>query len=77
MRKVADCRDFPSEKPCTLTIAGEENEVLPVAVEHAVSFHGHERTPELENQIRTMLRDDAQAPRTEPMSASAAQQPRH
>lgn len=77
MRKVADCRDFPTEKPCTLTIAGEENEVLPVALEHAVSFHGHERTPELENQVRSMLRDEVQAPMTEPTSAATAEQPRH
>ena len=26
-RKVADCRAFPSANNCTLTIAGEEDEV--------------------------------------------------
>ena len=41
-RKVADCRDFPSEIGCTLTIAGEEEEVMAAAVAHAVSAHGHE-----------------------------------
>jgi len=57
-RKVADCRQFPSEKNCTLTIAGTEDEVLEVAVHHAVTAHGHKNTPELRNQIRSMLKDE-------------------
>ena len=57
-RKVADCRQFPSEKNCTLTIAGTEDEVLEVAVQHAVTAHGHKNTPELRNQIRSMLKDE-------------------
>jgi len=57
-RKVADCRQFPSEKNCTLTISGTEDEVLEVAVQHAVTAHGHKNTPELRNQIRSMLKDE-------------------
>ena len=63
-RKVADCREFPSESDCTLTIAGEEEEVVRAASEHAASVHGHENTPELHEQIRGILKD-------EPVSASA------
>ena len=37
---------------CTLTIAGEEEELLDAAVAHAVDKHGHENTPELREQIR-------------------------
>jgi len=44
-RKVADCRLFPSEKNCTLTISGTEEEVLDAATQHAISAHGHEDTP--------------------------------
>ena len=58
-RKVADCREFPSESGCTLTIAGEEEEVVRAASEHAVSVHGHEDTPELREQIRGILKDEA------------------
>jgi hypothetical protein len=58
MRKVADCRDYPSESNCTLAISGEEDEVVRAASEHAASVHGHEDTPELREQIRTMLKDD-------------------
>ena len=57
-RKVADCRLFPSEKNCTLTISGTEEEVLDAATQHAVSAHGHADTPELRQQIRAMLKDE-------------------
>jgi predicted small metal-binding protein len=39
-RKMVDCRDTPSEKGCTLTISGEEDEVVRAAVLHAVDAHG-------------------------------------
>lgn len=61
-RKVADCREFPSESGCSLTIAGEEDEVLRAAAEHAVSVHGHTDTPELREQLRAMLKDEAPTP---------------
>ena len=60
-RKVADCRQFPSESGCTLTISGEEDEVVRAASEHAISVHGHEDTPELRDQIRSMLQDERAA----------------
>lgn len=57
-RLVADCRQFPSEKGCTLTVAGAEDEVLKVAVRHAVSEHGHKDTPKLRKDIRSMLKKE-------------------
>ncbi|WUH97306.1 DUF1059 domain-containing protein [Spirillospora sp. NBC_00431] len=63
MRKVADCRDEPSESGCTLTISGEEDEVVRAAAEHAASVHGHEDTPEFREQIRGMLKDEQPAMR--------------
>jgi predicted small metal-binding protein len=59
MRKVADCRDFPSEMNCTLRISGEEEEVVRAAGEHAASVHGHTNNAELRQQIRSMLKDEA------------------
>jgi predicted small metal-binding protein len=56
-RKSIDCRDYPSEKNCSLKISGTEEEVLDAAVQHAASVHGHENTPELREQIRSMLKD--------------------
>lgn len=57
-RKVADCRAFPSEKNCSLTIAGTEDEVMKVAVWHAVHDHGHKDSPEFRQQIKGMLKDE-------------------
>ena len=57
-RKSVDCREYPSEKNCTLKISGTEEEVLNAAVEHAVSVHGHENTPELRDQLRQVLKDE-------------------
>ncbi|MCW2705387.1 MAG: hypothetical protein JWQ37_3382 [Blastococcus sp.] len=56
-RKMIDCRTMPSESNCTLTIAGEEEEVLDAAVTHAVDKHGHENTPDLREQLRGGLVD--------------------
>jgi hypothetical protein len=60
-RKVIDCRNFPTDKACTLAISGTEEEVLDLAVLHASTVHGHENTPELREQIRSMLTDESQA----------------
>jgi predicted small metal-binding protein len=57
-RKMMDCRDMPSEKGCTLTIAGEEDEVVRAAVIHAVDAHGHRDTPEFREEVRRGLKDE-------------------
>ncbi len=57
-RKVIDCREFPSEKNCSLTIAGTEAEVVKAATEHAISSHGHTPGRELDDGIRASLRDE-------------------
>jgi predicted small metal-binding protein len=65
-RKMADCRRWPSDSNCTLTIIGEEDEVVRAAAEHATSVHGHEDTPELREQIKQFLEpaeDYSPAPR--------------
>jgi predicted small metal-binding protein len=58
-RKSIDCRDYPSEKNCSLKISGTEEEVLDAAAQHAASAHGHQRTPELREQMKSMLKDEA------------------
>lgn len=54
-RVMADCRRWPSEANCSLTIVGEEDEVVRAAAEHAASVHGHEDSEEMREQIRGML----------------------
>lgn len=58
-RVVADCRKFPSEKNCSLTIAGTEKEVLEVAEWHATKSHGHRKSPALRKAIKGMLAPEA------------------
>jgi hypothetical protein len=58
IRKMLDCRRMPSERNCSLTIAGTEEEVLTVAVRHAVEEHGHANTAELREQLRRGLIDE-------------------
>jgi len=57
-RKVMDCRLHPSEKNCTLTISGTEEEVLDVAVRHAVQEHGHKNSAELRQQLKALLKEE-------------------
>ncbi len=57
-RKVMDCREMPSESGCSLTIAGEEDEVVRAAVMHAVDVHGHEDTAQFREELRRSLKED-------------------
>ena len=49
-RKVSDCRKYPNST-CSLTIAGEEDEVMDAAVQHAVSKHGEKDSPQLRDEV--------------------------
>ncbi|MEU0130143.1 MULTISPECIES: DUF1059 domain-containing protein [unclassified Streptomyces] len=60
-RKIADCRKYPSVSNCSLTISGEEDEVVRAATEHAVSVHEHKDSPEMREQIRASLDDEKAA----------------
>lgn len=57
-RKYIDCREFPSDTNCTIKISGGEEEVLKLAVHHAITVHSHEDTPELKEQLKQMLKDE-------------------
>jgi predicted small metal-binding protein len=56
-RKYIDCRQFPSDTPCTVAISADsEDELVSAAAQHAVAVHQHADTPELRQQIRTAIR---------------------
>jgi hypothetical protein len=57
-RKSIDCRNFPDDTGCSLYISGEEEHVIRVAAEHAVSFHGQEDKPDLRKWLRENLKDE-------------------
>lgn len=67
-RMVVDCRRMPSESNCSLTIIGEADEVVRAASVHAADVHGHEHTPELEQEIRDHLEDESAWRANEPAS---------
>jgi predicted small metal-binding protein len=56
VRYSIDCRKYPSEKNCTVAISADrKEEVLDAAVQHAVTVHGHQDSPELRQQIGGMI----------------------
>jgi predicted small metal-binding protein len=58
-RMMADCRRFESDMNCTMTLIGEEDEVVRTAAEHAAAVHNHADTPELRDQIRASLEPES------------------
>jgi predicted small metal-binding protein len=58
-RKYIDCREYPSEINCTVSLAADsDKELLEAAVQHAVAIHGHTDTPELRKQLRDMFKEE-------------------
>jgi predicted small metal-binding protein len=57
-RKYIDCREFPSDTKCSVTIAADsESELLDVAVQHAEKVHGHRDTPEFREQLKSAIHE--------------------
>ena len=57
-RKFIDCREFPSESNCTITImADNADELVEAAAQHAVAVHKHEDTPGLREGLKGLVRD--------------------
>ena len=57
-RKHIDCRQFPSVANCTVAISADsEKELLEIAVQHAVSVHGHKDTPEFRDQLKKAFKE--------------------
>jgi predicted small metal-binding protein len=62
-RRYIDCREFPSETHCTVVISADtDRELLEVAVQHAVSTHGHADTPEFRRELTQAFREGAPPP---------------
>ena len=59
-RKYIDCRDYPSEKNCTVALSADsEDELLVAAVQHAVAVHQHQDSPELRTQLKSLFKEGA------------------
>ncbi|HEU4844100.1 MAG TPA: DUF1059 domain-containing protein [Burkholderiaceae bacterium] len=71
-RKYIDCREFPSDINCTVAIAADsDTELMEIAVQHAVSAHHHQDSPELRQQLRQLFKEGT-PPEHLPMAGQAS-----
>jgi len=61
-RKYIDCREFPSEMKCTVSISADsEEELVNAAVQHATAVHGQQDTPEFRMEVRKAIHQGSPA----------------
>ena len=66
-RKYIDCREFPSDMNCSIAISADtDQELMEAAVQHAVSVHGAQDTPEFRKEIAGAMHEG-----TPPLKAKA------
>ncbi len=57
-RKMIDCRDNPNQDICTSQIYSDtEEELLQVARDHALGFHGYPDHPDTWAAVKGMVKD--------------------
>ena len=68
-RKYIDCREYPSVNKCSVALSADSDaELLEAAVQHAVSVHEHQDTPELRSQLTQLFKEG-----TPPVKAAVVQ----
>jgi len=56
VRMFIDCRQYPSDINCTVSIAADsKKELVDAATQHAVAVHGHTDSPERREQIGKLI----------------------
>jgi predicted small metal-binding protein len=59
-RKYIDCREHPSADKCTLALSADtEDELVEAGVQHAVAAHGLEDSPDLRQNLKSMIKEGA------------------
>lgn len=57
-RKYIDCREYPSDMNCSVALSADtDKELLEAAVQHAVTVHHHEDSPDLRTQLQKMFKE--------------------
>ena len=58
-RKYIDCREHPGPgSECTVAISADsENELLEAAVNHGVAAHGMQDSPDLREELKSIIKD--------------------
>ena len=58
-RMFIDCRDYPSEMNCSVSIAADtKKELIEAAVQHAVAVHGHKDNRQLRDMVAKSIRTE-------------------
>lgn len=53
-----DCRDYPSDKNCSVAISADtKEELLDAAIQHGVKVHGYSDTPEFRDEMMKMFKE--------------------
>lgn len=61
MRKYIDCREYPSDTKCSISIAADnDNELIEAAVQHAIAVHKHKDSPELRSMLKSAVHEGTQ-----------------
>ena len=56
-RKYIDCREYP-EGGCSVAISADsDEELLDTAVQHGITAHGMDDTPETREQMKSMIKN--------------------
>ena len=58
-RKIIECRDFPG--PCSLSVSGEEHDVVIAQASHLAAVHDMPDTAEVRAYVRSMLKDEPES----------------
>ncbi len=52
-RKYIDCRDYPGDIKCTVSLSADtDEELLEVVLQHGIKVHGYVDTPEFREKIQ-------------------------
>jgi predicted small metal-binding protein len=59
-RKYIDCRENTDpENKCTVAISADtDDEVLETAVQHGITAHGMQDSPDLRKELRTWIKEE-------------------
>lgn len=61
-RKFIDCREHPGSK-CTVAISADtEDELLEAVVQHGITVHGMEDSPDLRKELKTFVKEGSPRP---------------
>lgn len=62
-RKYIYCRDYPGDLQCTVAISADsEEELIEAVVQHGVSVHGYEDTPQFREMVRKGMKEAGPRP---------------